>query len=168
MIFVGYEPGSKGYQLWDAAHQHFEISCDVKFKGTQFPVKELKSARPIPAPLSNCQFPESDNESSPTSHKATRPICIRNDCAIIPKCYTSKPTPCPTLGTMSLQYNLTRHGNCSITTLSTSIFILTNKSMTRLTATSWTLYRQYQQHLDTYVPGGTKFLLGHYDFTLKG
>ena len=34
MIFVGYEPGSKGYQFWDAAHQHFEISCDVKFKET--------------------------------------------------------------------------------------------------------------------------------------
>ena len=31
MIFVGYEPGSKGYQFWDAAHQHFDISNDVKF-----------------------------------------------------------------------------------------------------------------------------------------
>ena len=39
MIFVGYEPGSKGYQFWDAAHQHFKISCDVKFKETQFPAK---------------------------------------------------------------------------------------------------------------------------------
>ena len=39
MIFVGYEPGSKGYQFWNAAHQHFKISCDVKFKETQFPAK---------------------------------------------------------------------------------------------------------------------------------
>ena len=32
MIFVGYEPGSKGYQFGDAAHQHFVISNDVKFE----------------------------------------------------------------------------------------------------------------------------------------
>ena len=31
MIFIGYEPGSKGYQFWDTAHQCFKISCDVKF-----------------------------------------------------------------------------------------------------------------------------------------
>ena len=63
MIFVGYEPGSKGYQFWDAAHQHFVISCDVKFEETQFPVKELKLTQSIPVPLSDCQIPESDNES---------------------------------------------------------------------------------------------------------
>ena len=34
MIFIGYELGSKGYQFWDAAHQCFEISRDVKFKET--------------------------------------------------------------------------------------------------------------------------------------
>ena len=33
-IFVGYEPGSKGYQFWDAAHQCFKISRDVKFEET--------------------------------------------------------------------------------------------------------------------------------------
>ena len=42
MIFIGYKPGSKGYQFWDAAHQRFEISRDVKFKETRFPVKESK------------------------------------------------------------------------------------------------------------------------------
>ena len=63
MIFVGYEPGSKGYQFWDAAHQRFEISRDVKFKETRFPAKELKLTQSIPAPLSNHQIPESDNES---------------------------------------------------------------------------------------------------------
>ena len=63
MIFVGYELGSKGYQFWDAAHQCFEISHDVKFKETQFPAKELKSTKSIPAPVRNCQLPESDNES---------------------------------------------------------------------------------------------------------
>ena len=34
MIFVGYELGSKGYQFWDAAHHHIEISHDVKFDET--------------------------------------------------------------------------------------------------------------------------------------
>ena len=61
MIFIGYEPGSKGYQFWDAAHQCFEISCDVKFKETQFPANESKLTQLIPAPLSDHQIPESDN-----------------------------------------------------------------------------------------------------------
>ena len=63
MIFVGYEPGSKGYQFWDAAHQCFKISRDVKFEETCFPAKESKLTQSIPAPLSNRQSPESDNES---------------------------------------------------------------------------------------------------------
>ena len=63
MIFVGYEPGSKGYQFWDAAHQRFEISRDVKFEETCFPAKESKLAQPILAPSSDHQIPESDNES---------------------------------------------------------------------------------------------------------
>ena len=58
MIFVGYEDGSKGYVFWDAAHRHIKISRDVKFKETQFPVKEM-----ILAPSSDRQFLESDNES---------------------------------------------------------------------------------------------------------
>ena len=63
MIFIGYEPGSKGYQFWDAAHWHFEISHDVKFEETQFPAKEMKLTQSTPAPLSDFQIPESDNES---------------------------------------------------------------------------------------------------------
>ena len=63
MIFIGYEPRSKGYQFWDTAHQHFEISCDVKSEETQFLAKELKLTQSVPAPLSDRQIPESDNES---------------------------------------------------------------------------------------------------------
>ena len=63
MIFIGYEPGSKGYQFWDAAHQCFKISHDVKFEETRFPVKESKLTQSIPAPLSDRKIPESDNES---------------------------------------------------------------------------------------------------------
>ena len=41
MIFDGYELGSKGYQFWDAAHHHIEISRDVKFNETLLPAKEV-------------------------------------------------------------------------------------------------------------------------------
>ena len=37
MIFIRYEPGSKGYQFWDTTHWCFEISHDVKFEETQLP-----------------------------------------------------------------------------------------------------------------------------------
>ena len=30
IIFIGYEPGSQGYQFWDAAHHQIKISRDVK------------------------------------------------------------------------------------------------------------------------------------------
>ena len=85
---------SQGNTIWDAAHQRFKISHDVK--ETQFPVKELKSTWLILVPLSDCQIPESDNksdslgpsQSSPTSTKATQPrqICIRTTCDTVPKC----------------------------------------------------------------------------------
>ena len=63
MIFIGYEDGSKGYIFWDAAHQHFKISHDVKFKETQFPVKETILTQSDLAPLRDHQLSESDNES---------------------------------------------------------------------------------------------------------
>ena len=63
MIFVGYKPGSKGYQFWDAAHQHFEISCDVKFKETLFPAKEVKLKKSNWASLNNPSISVSDNQS---------------------------------------------------------------------------------------------------------
>ena len=63
MIFVRYEDGSKGNIFWDTAHQHFEISHDVKFKETQFPAKEMTLAQPDLALSSDHQFLESYNES---------------------------------------------------------------------------------------------------------
>ena len=63
MIFVGYEPGSKGYQFWDAAHQCFEISHDVKFEETLFPAKEAKLTKSNRASLNDPPISESDNES---------------------------------------------------------------------------------------------------------
>ena len=59
VIFVSYEPGSKGYQFWDAAHRHFEISHDVKFKESIFPAKEKSLA-----PSSDHQFSNETNNDS--------------------------------------------------------------------------------------------------------
>ena len=64
MIFISYKLGSKGYQFWDAAHQCFTISHDVKFEETLFPAKELKTVEElIQAPLSDLPISQSDNES---------------------------------------------------------------------------------------------------------
>ena len=60
MIFVGYEPGSKGYQFWDAAHQCIEISRDVKFNETLFPAQEANKNR---ASMNDSPISESDNDS---------------------------------------------------------------------------------------------------------
>ena len=60
MIFVSYEPGSKGYQFWDAAHRRFEISRDVKFDETLFPAKEATMSQ---TSLNDLPIPSSDNES---------------------------------------------------------------------------------------------------------
>ena len=63
MIFVGYEQGSKGYQFWDAAHQRFKISHDVKFEETHFPAKESNLTKSNPVSSNDRQFLESDNKS---------------------------------------------------------------------------------------------------------
>ena len=60
MIFVGYEPGSKGYQFWDAAHHPIEISRDVKFNETLFPAKEVIKNQ---ASTNDLPISESDSES---------------------------------------------------------------------------------------------------------
>ena len=60
MIFVGYEPGSKGYQFWDAAHHRIKISCDVKFYGILFPAKEVTKSW---ASMNDPPISESDKES---------------------------------------------------------------------------------------------------------
>ena len=37
MTFIGYEPGSKGYQFWDKGSRSVIISRDVKFNKSRFP-----------------------------------------------------------------------------------------------------------------------------------
>ena len=70
MIFVCYEPGSKGYQFWDAAHQFIEISRDVKFNESLFPAKEAKKKR---ASTNDPPISESDNESDESGLELVTP-----------------------------------------------------------------------------------------------
>ena len=37
MIFVGYEPGAKAYQLWNPATRSIVISANVRFSENKFP-----------------------------------------------------------------------------------------------------------------------------------
>ena len=40
MTFIGYEPGSKGYQFWDKDSRSVLISRDVKFNKSKFPYRK--------------------------------------------------------------------------------------------------------------------------------
>ena len=176
MIFVGYEPGSKGYQFWDPAHQCSKISCDVKFEETHFPAKESKLAQPILAPLSDCQIPESDNESDssgldlvtlaqpptiPPTHNTTHPISF---CIGTRSHLCEAPNPCTTTGTQMTSHTITRHGPCSVTTHSTSILTSPHKGKRAETITGWTI-REHKRNTHTHVPGSPKFLSGSNVFT---
>ena len=47
MIFIGYENLSNGWQFWDAKNQRIEISRDVKFNESRFPLhKDLDQRNP--------------------------------------------------------------------------------------------------------------------------
>jgi Integrase core domain/gag-polypeptide of LTR copia-type/GAG-pre-integrase domain len=49
MIFVGYEPGSKGYRFWNSSKRSIVLSRDVTFDERTFPAK-LAAGPPAPAP----------------------------------------------------------------------------------------------------------------------
>jgi hypothetical protein len=66
MTFVGYEPGSKGYRLWNASTRAIVLSRDVTFDESLFPAKASTSTRaspPQPAVLdgpATIYYPERD------------------------------------------------------------------------------------------------------------
>ena len=107
MIFIGYKPGSKGYQFWDAAHHRIEISHDVKFNETLFPAKEATKSQ---ASTNDLPISESDNESDQSglelvtpaqpSPRPPSPICtgITESHSSFPP----KPTHCPTYGSTGI------------------------------------------------------------------
>ena len=74
MIFIGYEPGSKGYQFWDAAHQRIEISHDVKFNETLFPAQEAKKNR---ASMNDPPISNSDNDSDQSGLELIIPVTVQ-------------------------------------------------------------------------------------------
>ena len=49
MIFVGYEPGSKAYRLWDPSTRSIKISATVRFDETELPLKP-KPTPPVQLP----------------------------------------------------------------------------------------------------------------------
>ena len=68
MIFVGYKNLSKGWKFWDAKNQRIEISHDVKFDESQFPLrKDLDQRSPSAVEkrqsISPSQRSESTNDS---------------------------------------------------------------------------------------------------------
>ena len=71
MIFIGYKPGSKGYQFWDAAHQHIEISRDVKFNESLFPAQEAKKNQ---ASMNDPPISKSDNDSDQSGPELVIPV----------------------------------------------------------------------------------------------
>ena len=73
MIFIGYEPGSKGYQFWDAAHHRIEISRDVKFDETRFSAKEATKSQ---ASSNDLPISESDNDSDQSGLKLVIPAQV--------------------------------------------------------------------------------------------
>lgn len=50
MTFVGYEPGSKGYRLWNPTTQTIVLSRDVTFDESSFPAKASSPLSALPTP----------------------------------------------------------------------------------------------------------------------
>ena len=53
MIFVGYEPGSKAYRLWDPATRSIKVSATVRFDENDLPCRPIPKppVQPKPVPL---------------------------------------------------------------------------------------------------------------------
>jgi len=54
VTFVGYEPDSKGYQLWDKNTRSVHLSRDVTFNESSFPARDKETS---PAPTSQTDIP---------------------------------------------------------------------------------------------------------------
>ena len=66
MIFVGYEPGSKGYKFWNPATRSFVVSRDVTFDEESFPAHKLPGNRPTTP--GDSPFPDHTESSDATSN----------------------------------------------------------------------------------------------------
>jgi hypothetical protein len=80
MIFVGYEPGSKAYRLWDPRGHKIVISADVNFDESIFPNKPEE--KPVTPPtLSDRQGlgPPRTKKSKGSSSKQQLPLLPKDD-----------------------------------------------------------------------------------------
>src|SRR6267378_7325319 len=77
MTFVGYEPNSKGYRLWDKNTQTIKVSTDITFDESSFPGKPNIIALPAPNPSDQVSVqlpipvPSSDNEDDDDSSNSS-------------------------------------------------------------------------------------------------
>jgi hypothetical protein len=80
MIFVGYEPGSKAYRLWDPRGHKIVISADVNFDESVFPNKP--DEKPVTPPtLSDRQGlgPPRTKKSKGSSSKHPLPLLPKDN-----------------------------------------------------------------------------------------
>ena len=90
MIFVGYENLSKGWQFWDAKNRHIEISHDVKFDESHFPLcKDLNQKNPSAVEKRWSISPSQRLESTDNSHDQLVPGAMSDSNGK----YSSAPVP---------------------------------------------------------------------------
>ena len=85
MTLVGYEPGSKGYQLWNSSTQVIVLSCDVMFDECSYPTKVSSEQTTLPPQLLvldglvTIKFPEQEEQGpAPLETPANCPIPMRD------------------------------------------------------------------------------------------
>ena len=90
MIFVGYENLSKGWQFWDAKNRPIEISHDVKFDESRFPLcKDLDQRNPSAVEMRRSISLSHRSESTDDSHDQLVPGAMSNSNSE----YPSAPVP---------------------------------------------------------------------------
>ncbi len=89
MTLIGYEPGSKGYQLWNTNTRSIILSHNVTFNKQSFPYKEIGQSQALPPQPTVLEGPVTIHYNMPTNsnggsapHAPTLPIT---------------PAQCPTL-----------------------------------------------------------------------
>ena len=79
MIVVGYENLSKGWQFWDAKNRRIEISHDVKFNESRFPLrKDLDQRNPATVEKRRTISPSQRSESTDNSRDLLVPGTMSN------------------------------------------------------------------------------------------
>ena len=163
MIFVGYQPGSKGYQFWDAPTLWNFLWCEIQriLNPCKRKITDTARTSTIEWPLISfrvkhwfrLQFRPSHPKSTPT--RPTQPSAQQ---ALLQQALLPQPHVAPLHRTMATS---TRYGNyshtlifiMSMTWMSTCCKVLQNNR-------NWTV----KIHYDPYVPRSPKLLLRSHEF----